>query len=65
LNISGDPGGCVDLPPDRSLIMWQQCAAWFSAPETPVYGTKESLVDIAMLVAVDDSIRQGRRITLK
>jgi len=66
LNISGNPSGRVDLPEsDSSLIMWKQCAAWFSAPETPVYGAKESLVDIGMLVAVDDSLRQGRTIALK
>ena len=66
LNISGDPSGRVDLPEsDNSLIMWKQCAAWFSAPETPVYGSKESQVDISMLVAVDASIRQRRAVALK
>jgi hypothetical protein len=39
--------------------MWQQCAEWFAGKETFVYGSKESLQDIEMLVAVDNSLKQG------
>ncbi len=60
LVINGDNNSTIDLPQsDESLIMWQQCAEWFAGKETFVYGLKESLQDIEMLVAVDNSLKQG------
>lgn len=65
LDVAGEHSGVVDLPEtDSALQMWQRCAGWFSGSETPVYGAGESLDDIATLVAADESIREGRKVSL-
>ncbi len=65
LELSGEYNGVENLPDcDSSLAMWQKCGEWFSAPETPVYGSSEALDDIAALVAVDRSIERGSMVVV-
>ena len=60
LVINADNTNTIDLPQsDESLLMWQQCAEWLNGKETFVYGAKESLQDIQILVAVDNSLKRG------
>lgn len=66
LEVSGEHAGDVDLPrADAALCMWQRCAQWFADSNIPVYGATESLDDIATLVAADESIREGRKVSLR
>jgi predicted dehydrogenase len=65
MEITGECVETVDFPEsDSALTMWEQCAECLAGTEPPVYGPAESLDDIALLVAVDESIREGRNILL-
>jgi predicted dehydrogenase len=66
LEVAGEDPGVVHLPQtDRSLRMWRSCAERLSGGTSPVYGALESRDDIATLIAVDESIREGRKVAVR
>jgi predicted dehydrogenase len=62
---SGQPGRVVDLPDeDMRDEMWHAIATAFRTGAEPYYTAERALQDVAILAAVDRSIKQNQRVQL-
>jgi hypothetical protein len=63
--IMGNRNETLKLPPiDASFVMWEQCANWLSVNEKVIYGPKETLEDVEILMAINKSLNVGEKVRL-
>jgi predicted dehydrogenase len=65
LEVKGKNPTKIEFPSsNETLEMWRLYADWFESKNSIVYGSSESLEDVQVLLAVDASLRTGRKVVL-
>ncbi len=62
----GQPARTIELPPENAYVsMWRALHQAFQAQRDPFYTPEKALHDVAILEAINQSIKMGSRVTIK